>query len=363
MYDKKHGGMSMKELETTLTKNEIESKIQEVPNRLLAWYYQNRRVLPWREEVTPYRVWISEIMLQQTRVSAVIPYYERFLSALPTLSDLAQADDDLLKKLWEGLGYYSRVRNLKAAAIKVMEEFGGELPGDFQLLQTLPGIGEYTAGAIGSIAFGLKVPVVDGNVFRVLSRVFASRIDITKPQAKALFARLATEMLPDAPGDFNQALMELGAMVCVPNGAPMCEECPIKNLCASYHSELSEILPIKSVKPPRAVQEYTVLVYCHDGKILLQKRPEKGLLAGMWGFVMQEGIKEPQHFEMPVIPLGKAKHVFTHIEWHMVGYIVFSDDVPKDGVWVTPDELFGKYAIPAAYRKYREAVRENIGRI
>lgn len=357
------GGMRMKELQTTLKKSEIEIKIQEVPSLLLAWYYQNRRILPWREEVSPYRVWISEIMLQQTRVRAAIPYYKRFLRTLPTVSDLAQADDDLLKKLWEGLGYYSRVRNLKAAAIKVMEEFGGELPGDFKLLQTLPGIGEYTAGAIGSIAFGLKVPVVDGNVYRVLSRVFASHLDITKPQAKAVFARLATAMLPDTPGDFNQALMELGAMVCVPNGAPLCEECPIKNLCASYHTELVEQLPMKSEKPPRTAQEYTVLIYCHDGKVFLEKRPDRGLLAGMWGFVMQEGIAEPQHFEVPVVPLGKAKHIFTHIEWHMVGYIIFSENVPSDGVWVTPDELEGKYAVPAAYRKYRDAIAENVERI
>ncbi|MBE6916225.1 MAG: A/G-specific adenine glycosylase [Ruminococcaceae bacterium] len=335
--------------------------MQEVPSLLLAWYHQNRRILPWREEVSPYRVWISEIMLQQTRVRAVIPYYERFLKTLPTVSDLAQADDDLLKKLWEGLGYYSRVRHLKAAAIKVMEEFGGELPADYKLLQTLPGIGEYTAGAIGSIAFGLKVPVVDGNVFRVLARVFASHIDITKPQAKTVFTKLAALMLPDTPGDYNQALMELGATVCVPNGAPLCEACPIKNLCASYNTELAELLPIKSEKPPRTVQEYTVLIYCHDGKVFLQKRPEKGLLAGMWGFVMQEGIAEPQHFEFPVVPLGKSKHIFTHIEWHMVGYMVFSKEASADGIWVTPDELSGKYAIPAAYRKYRDAIGENIG--
>lgn len=353
----------MFDLQTALTKSKIKSKIQELPPLLLAWYYQNRRILPWREEVSPYRVWISEIMLQQTRVRAVIPYYERFLQTLPTIADLAQADDDLLKKLWEGLGYYSRVRNLKAAAIKVMEEFGGELPADYKLLQSLPGIGEYTAGAIGSIAFGLKVPVVDGNVFRVLSRVFASHVDITKPLAKTVFTNLATELLPDASGDFNQALMELGAIVCVPNGAPLCEECPIKSLCASYKTDLAETLPVKSEKPPRTVQEYTVLVYCHDGKVFLEKRPPKGILAEMWGFVMQEETAEPQHFESPVIPLGKAKHIFTHIEWHMVGYLVFSSNVPNDGVWVTPDELYAKYAVPAAYRKYRDAISKNIGRI
>ncbi len=354
----------MNELQTALNKSEIQSKIQTIPSMLLAWYHQNRRILPWREDVSPYRVWISEIMLQQTRVRAAIPYYERFLSTLPTVAHLAQADDDLLKKLWEGLGYYSRVRNLKAAAIKVMEEFDGELPGDFKLLQSLPGIGEYTAGAIGSIAFGLKVPVVDGNVFRVLSRVFASKLDITKPQAKTAFTRLATEMLPDAPGDFNQSLMELGAMVCVPNGASLCEECPIKTICASYKTELAETLPIKSEKPPRTVQEYTVLVYCHENKVFLQKRPEKGLLAGMWGFVMQDGKMTQKQMEKMTgsscVSLGKAKHIFSHIEWHMTGYLVFSDAVPNDGIWVTAEELDGTYAVPAAYRKYRDQIAENI---
>ena len=348
------------ELQTTLTQNEIEKRIKSVPELLLGWYYQNRRILPWREESTPYRVWISEIMLQQTRVRAVIPYYERFLTALPSISDLANADDDLLKKLWEGLGYYSRVRNLKAAAIKVMEEFGGELPADYRLLQTLPGIGEYTAGAIGSIAFGLKVPVVDGNVFRVLSRIFASHLDITKPQSKAAFTELATAMLPDTPGDFNQALMELGALVCVPNGAPLCGECPLKAFCAAYDTELSEKLPIKSEKPQRSIQEYTVLIYRNQDKFFLVKRPEKGLLAGMWGFVMQEGILSQSQVEKEtacaVIPLGKSKHIFTHIEWHMAGYLLESDCGLEDGIWVSAQELSEQYAIPAAYRKYRDFI-------
>lgn len=351
------------ELKTSLTQSEIKAKIQFVPELLLRWYYQNRRILPWREDSTPYRVWISEIMLQQTRVRAVIPYYERFLSALPNISDLANAEDDLLKKLWEGLGYYSRVRNLKAAAVKVMKEFGGELPADYRLLQTLPGIGEYTAGAIGSIAFGLKVPVVDGNVFRVLSRVFASRLDITKPQSKAVFTALATELLPSSPGDFNQALMELGALVCVPNGAPLCEECPLREVCASYHTELTETLPVKSEKPKRAVQEYTVCVYHNQDKFFLIKRPEKGLLAGMWGFVMREGALSPKQLEQEaackVTKLGKSKHVFTHIEWNMSGYLIESDCAPGPGIWVTAQELSEQYAVPAAYRKYRDFVLEN----
>ena len=342
-------------LESKLSDAEVTFRIGELSEPLLLWYHENRRILPWREEVTPYRVWISEIMLQQTRVRAAIPYYERFLETLPTVKDLAEADDDLLKKLWEGLGYYSRVRNLKAAAKKVMEEFGGELPADFKLLQTLPGIGEYTAGAIGSIAFGLKVPVVDGNVLRVFSRIFASHLDVSKPQTKTEFTKLAYEMLPENAGDFNQALMELGATVCVPNGAPMCEDCPVRHLCASCGTPLTETLPVKTVAAARVKKEYTVLVYQCGDRYLVEKRPETGLLAGMWGFVMKDGHLKPEEVGGRVRKLGRSKHVFTHVEWHMVGYLV-EVERESDGVWATADELRETYAIPAAFRKYRDAI-------
>jgi len=343
------------ELKTKLSAAELSRRIHELPEPLLEWYRENRRILPWREDRNPYRVWISEIMLQQTRVRAAIPYYERFLRELPTVKDLAKADDDLLKKLWEGLGYYSRVRNLKAAAQKVMEEFGGELPADYKLLQTLPGIGEYTAGAIGSIAFGLKVPVVDGNVLRVFSRIFGSHLDVTKPQTKTEFTKLAYEMLPEATGDFNQALMELGATVCVPNGTPLCEVCPVCHLCAVYGTPLSETLPVKTEKAARVKKEYTVLVYRCGDRYLVQKRPETGLLAGMWEFVMKDGLLSAEQVGGKVKKLGKSKHIFTHVEWHMVGYLV---EVEKTdgGVWVTAEELHETYAIPAAFRKYRDAI-------
>ncbi|MBQ3055633.1 MAG: A/G-specific adenine glycosylase [Oscillospiraceae bacterium] len=347
------------ELQTTLSDAEVVFRIRQLPTPLLRWYHENRRILPWREEVSPYRVWVSEIMLQQTRVRAAIPYYERFLKELPTIQDLAEADDDLLKKLWEGLGYYSRVRNLKAAAVKVMEEFGGELPADYKRLQTLPGIGEYTAGAIGSIAFGLKVPVVDGNVLRVFSRIFASHLDIMRPQSKTEFTRLAQEMLPEETGDFNQSLMELGATVCVPNGAPLCEVCPVRDLCAAYGTPLAETLPVKTEKAARIKKEYTVLVYRCGDRYLVQKRPESGLLAGMWEFVMKDGhLTETQVETLTggvVTKLGKSKHIFTHVEWHMVGYLVCVDTADQ-GVWATTEELRETFAIPAAFRKYRDAI-------
>ncbi len=341
------------ELETSLNDAEVAHRIAHLSEPLLDWYRKNRRILPWRENTDPYRVWISEIMLQQTRVRAAIPYYERFLAALPTVRDLAEADDDLLVKLWEGLGYYSRVRNLKAAAKKVMEEFDGALPRDYNLLKTLPGIGEYTAGAIGSIAFGLKVPVVDGNVLRVFARIFGSHLDVAKPQTKTEFTKLAQETLPDEVGDFNQALMELGATVCVPNGAPLCEECPVRKLCAAYGTALAETLPVKSEKAARSKKEYTVLVYRCGERYLVEKRPQNGLLAGMWGFVMKEGHLKPEEVGGAVTKLGKSKHIFTHVEWHMVGYLVDVEET-DGGVWATVEELREVYAIPSAFRKYRD---------
>lgn len=326
---------------------------------LLAWYDTHQRILPWRENTDPYRVWVSEIMLQQTRVTAAIPYYERFLSALPSIRALAEVDDDRLKKLWEGLGYYSRAKNLKAAAMRVVNEFDGKLPADFKALQTLPGIGEYTASAIGSIAFGLPTPTVDGNVLRVLARLRRSHEDVSRPQTKRAFTEDAATLLdPARPGDFNQAMMELGAMVCLPNGAPLCDVCPVSSFCASRGTEDATALPVKPEKPARTVKLLTVLVLVHENKILIRRRPETGLLAGMWEFPTCEGHQKKkeleQEFEGTITPLGRKTHIFTHIEWHMIGFRITCEKRPAlPGVWVTEEELSSQYALPAAFGKYR----------
>ena len=216
---------------------------------LLHWYDYNKRLLPWRENKDPYRIWISEIMLQQTRVEAVKPYFDRFMEALPTVYDLAEVEDDRLMKLWEGLGYYNRARNLKAAAQTIVQEYGGQLPADYDKLLSLKGIGMYTAGAIGSIAFELQVPAVDGNVLRVLARLWGDDSDILKDKTKKDMGRRIMEFMPeDRPGDFNQALIELGATVCVPNGKPLCDQCPWDTVCRAYKEDLIDKLPVKTPK-------------------------------------------------------------------------------------------------------------------
>lgn len=265
--------------------NQNARALGEIAEPLLEWYSKNARILPWRESPEPYRVWISEIMLQQTRVEAVKPYYERFLSDLPGIAALAEAPEEQLLKLWEGLGYYSRVRNLQKAAQKVMQEYGGALPASYEQLKSLPGIGEYTAGAIASIAFGIAVPVVDGNVLRVISRITGSfeQID-TAACKKRIWRDLEQSMPKTAPGDFNQALMELGATVCLPNGAPICARCPLAEACAALANGWTSKFPFVLPKKQKKVEHYTVLLLWQDGKIALQRRKQKGFWLGCGSF-------------------------------------------------------------------------------
>ena len=343
-----------------------DGSLPDIASPLLAWYDRGRRVLPWREEPTPYRVWVSEIMLQQTRVQAVLPYFERFLAALPTLRDLAEAPEEQLAKLWEGLGYYSRVRNMKKAAQLAVERYGGELPPSYEALLSLPGIGEYTAGAVSSIAFGIPVPAVDGNVLRVFSRVFGCWADVLDPKTKRGFQAVTSRLLPeDRPGDFNQSLMELGATVCLPNGAPHCLECPLRELCCAYREGTAADLPVKAPKKARRVEERTVVLLIWDGRVLVRRRPDKGLLAGLWEFPNVEGwrtreeaaalLREYQPEKL--IPLREAKHIFSHVEWRMAGFLAecaFPGE-PKEGErWVTREELEGECAVPSAFRAYRD---------
>lgn len=330
---------------------------------LLTWYRQNARTLPWREEPTPYRVWISEIMLQQTRVEAVKPYFARFLDALPTVPALAQAPEQQLMKLWEGLGYYSRARNLQRAARVMVEQFDGTLPPGYESLLKLPGIGPYTAGAIASIAYGIPVPAVDGNVLRVVMRLIAGWDDIADPNVKRDVAQRMARVLPkDCPGDFNQAMMELGATVCVPGGEPKCLVCPLNALCEGYRQGVARELPIKAKKKARRVEERTVFLLVCDGELGIRRRPTTGLLAGMWEIPSAEGKRnlegameqlqewgvQPQ--EVKLMPA--AKHIFSHVEWHMTGYWVDLKARPEGFTWVGRETLQQEYALPSAFRAY-----------
>lgn len=305
---------------------------------LLKWYADNRRILPWRENPTPYRVWVSEIMLQQTRVEAVIPYFERFMKALPDISALATASEEVLLKLWEGLGYYNRVRNLQKAAIQIMEMYGGQMPDSYEKLLELKGIGSYTAGAVASIAFGRSHVAVDGNVLRVLSRIRMDERLISDAKVKAAVEQELQQVIPaDRPGDFNQAMMEIGACVCVPNGAPHCAECPLAHLCLAHGCGRETDFPCKASAKERSLEYKTILVLRDADRTVLRKRPGKGLLAGMYEFPWMEGHCSPEEVleylaqqglkVIRITPLEDAKHIFTHKEWHMKGYMVRVDEL------------------------------------
>lgn len=336
---------------------------------LLAWYDEGHRDLPWRAVPTPYRVWVSEIMLQQTRVEAVRGYFDRWMQALPDIPALAAADEAVYMKLWEGLGYYSRVRNLHRAAVEICEQYGGELPADYARLLALPGVGEYTAGAIASIAFGLPVPAVDGNVLRVAARLDNDLTPITdagyKKQTRARFAAL---MPADRPGDLNQALMELGATVCLPNGAPRCADCPLQHLCLGCHHGNATMLPVRAAKKARRVENRTVLLARCGPLVGIRRRPAKGLLAGLWELPALAGHLSPeetraalaaQGWQMQkLLSLRPAKHIFTHVEWHMNGYYIELAAPPDGLTFVSPAALRADYALPSAFRAFLSVIEE-----
>ena len=328
-----------------------------LPERLLPWYAEHHRILPWRENREPYRVWLSEIMLQQTRVEAVKGYYARFLQQLPTVAALAEASEETLLKLWEGLGYYSRVRNLQKAARQIMEKHGGRFPQTYDEVRALAGVGAYTAGAICSICFGQPTPAVDGNVLRVLSRLFARDWDITSQKVKQLAEQELQPAMPCAcPGDCNQALMELGAMICVPNGAPDCAHCPLADLCEAQKTHRQLDFPVKKPKKARPIERRVVYIIWKDGRIAVRKRPKQGLLANLWEFPhVLEGEDAQQTFGIALTqqkPLRRAKHVFTHLEWHMTGVQAQTSD-GGTFTWVTPQQLEQEIALPSAFRVYR----------
>lgn len=342
-------------------------ELQQLPIPLLAWYRDNARDLPWRAEPTPYRVWLSEVMLQQTRVAAVLDYYKRFLAAAPTVQALAQLEEDELLKLWQGLGYYSRARNLQKAARQIMEEHGGVFPGTYEDIRALAGVGDYTAGAISSIAFGLPVPAVDGNVLRVVSRVCADEGDILSPATKKRYTRALEEIIPTkAPGAFNQAMMELGATVCLPNGAPLCEKCPARDFCRAHLEGKTDVLPVKAPKKPRKLEQRTVFLLFYGDKVALRRREKKGLLAGLWEFPNVLGEELPPEWELKPQNLTRTaagKHIFTHIEWHMTALAgdLSSPELPDGWVWCDRTDLRDRYAVPNAFQFVRESVERRLG--
>lgn len=377
-------------------------RLEQLVEPLLDWFIENARTLPWREEPTPYRVWVSEIMLQQTRVEAVKPYFERFMNALPDVKALAECPEDELLKLWEGLGYYNRVRNMQKAAIEVMEKYDGVLPADDKALLKLKGIGSYTAGAIASIAYGIPAPAVDGNVLRVLTRVSADDTDIMKQSFRkevetALQSLMVSEdgiifpKNPDIlnwqkkvyqknlPGAFNQALMELGATVCVPNGAPLCEKCPWKELCQARQQGLIEKFPVKTKAKARKIEKRTVLIIRDGDKVAIRKRPNQGLLAGLYELPNVEGklkqeevlalVKEMNFNPIHIQKLEDAKHIFSHVEWQMTGYAIrveeqgFAESAHENEqlLFVDAENAKEHYAIPSAFAAYAEYMNIKLG--
>lgn len=344
-------------------------ELRQLPIPLLIWYRENARTLPWRSDPTPYHVWISEIMLQQTRVAAVLDYYRRFLEAAPDISSLAALPPDRLMKLWQGLGYYSRARNLQKAALQIASRHGGVFPNTYKDIRALAGVGDYTAGAIASIAFGLPVPAVDGNVLRVIARVTGDSGDISTPAMKKKVAQALAEVIPlDAPGDFNQALMELGATICLPNGTPLCERCPAARLCRAFQEGRTGELPVKAAKKARRVEERTVYLLFHGDSVALRRRPDRGLLAGLWEYPneLSGGTDWLSQWGLSASCLeraGTGKHIFTHIEWHMTALAAELDslDLPEGWVWADRASLRNTYAVPNAFRSFEQTVLDRLG--
>ncbi len=378
--------------------------LDEIAEPLLRWFKSEKRALPWREESTPYRVWVSEIMLQQTRVEAVKPYFERFVAALPDVHALAHADEDTLMKLWEGLGYYSRARHLQDAARLICRDHGGTVPAHFDDLLALPGVGRYTAGAVASIAFGERRPAVDGNVLRVIMRLLACPADILKERTKRAVEEALLARLPENAGDFNQALMELGALICLPRSAARCSVCPLERLCLAKEAGLQAELPQKPPPKRRRTEKLTIFLLSKSGRIALEKRPSQGLLAGLWGFPAMEGHLRKEEAAKALQAIGltplkfqalpAAQHIFSHITWQMVGWHVDLADSSSASVspiltaapassedaatgaqpaslllreaaspynaaartppflWATAQEIIATYSVPAAYRSY-----------
>lgn len=346
-----------------MSEGNMQERIQSCISPLLKWFIQNRRMFPWRQDKDPYHVWVSEIMLQQTRIEAAKEYYIRFMKELPDVQSLCDVSQEKLLKLWEGLGYYSRAKNLHKAAKAIVEQYSGHFPDHYRELLKLSGIGEYTAGAIASICFGEKVPAVDGNVLRVLSRILGSDKNVLLPEVKKEMTALLCAVMPEEAGDFNEALMELGETVCLPNGAPDCDHCPLQKFCIAYEKDLTKELPVRIKKQTRTTEYMTVLlIVSSQGHIALEKRTEKGLLSGMYQLPNLSGraeidsiavILEQWHLKvLSIEELGEAKHIFTHKEWRMKGVRVVTENESECFLWASKEDLHEKYPLPTAFRHF-----------
>ena len=327
-----------------------------IPVPLIGWYEQNKRDLPWRHTQDPYKIWVSEIMLQQTRVEAVKDYYRRFLLQFPTVNALAESDLDQLNKVWQGLGYYSRARNMREAAKSVVA-LGG-FPHTVEGLKKLKGIGDYTASSVASIAFGVPTAAVDGNVLRVVSRIAELEESVDDLHIRRQIRDLLNEVIPtDKAGAFNQAMMELGATVCKPNGKPDCKQCPLLDICESGNNGTWSAFPVRKPKKPRKIEYRSVLLWEKDGKFALRKRPDSGILASLWEFPNYEG-QLPVAFSSAEKVLT-AKHIFTHVEWHMVGYLYRGNEEDEEFVFADKGQMIEKYAVPSAFRTFYEYIIKN----
>ncbi|MBY6038383.1 A/G-specific adenine glycosylase [Fictibacillus nanhaiensis] len=352
--------------------------VKQFQNNLLEWYRENKRTLPWRKNQDPYRVWVSEIMLQQTRVDTVIPYFERFTTLFPTLHDLAYADEEKVLKAWEGLGYYSRVRNLQTAVREVCESYGGKVPDTPREIASLKGVGPYTAGAILSIAYGVPEPAVDGNVMRVLSRILLIEEDISKPKTRVTFEKAVRELIShEDPSSFNQALMELGALICTPK-SPACLLCPMRDLCRGFEEGKQRELPVKLGKTKvRKAKMAAGIIVGEDGSLLLHKRPSEGLLANMWEFPNTEYVGSKKDEEAVALTdyveenveadvmleekVGYIEHVFSHLKWEIQIWKgkmeVSKKELPPDWKWVSVSEL-DNYPFAVSHQKIIRLVKE-----
>ncbi len=343
--------------------------MQDYISNLEDWFLENRRILPWRRDKNPYHVWISEVMLQQTRIEAVISYYERFMKEIPTISSLANVDEDKLLKLWEGLGYYNRARNLKKAAIKIMEEYDGVFPTTYSEIIKLPGIGEYTASAISSICFGEKQVTIDGNVMRVFTRFYNDTSNISKSSTRIMIHDRLLSMMSFDPGYFNEGMMELGEVICIPNGMPKCDVCPLRDGCQSYKNSNYYFFPVKDEKKLKEEVEMTVIIPIWEGKTLVRKRREVGLLHNLYEFpnvVGNKGVEEVKAISEEFGKVANIKksicytHVFTHKKWKMQAYFVFLESVNCQDMFYRIADVEERFALPTAFSPFLYQLKEEL---
>ncbi|MGM7724153.1 A/G-specific adenine glycosylase [Metabacillus sp. Hm71] len=360
--------------------NELKNKLQSFPilefqQDLISWYLAEKRDLPWRKDQDPYKVWVSEIMLQQTRVDTVIPYFTSFIEKFPSIEALADANEEEVLKAWEGLGYYSRVRNLQAAVKEVKESYGGVVPNSPTEISKLKGVGPYTKGAILSIAYNIPEPAVDGNVMRVLSRILSIWEDIAKPKTRKVFEEATYELISkEDPSSFNQALMELGALICTPT-SPSCLLCPVQEHCAAFEEGVQAELPVKSKKKkPKPKQMAAAVLYDSNGNLYIHKRPATGLLANLWEYPnteidvslgktyreqLSDYLMNEYHVMVELSELaGTVEHVFSHIIWNISIFIGEVKNTPNDNLVAVSAEELNKYAFPVSHQKILQIYKQ-----